>query len=342
MLGAARAALVLPPLTLDPIMEASEAASLAHRAATHLFGPALAAADLAGALPLQPPVGRLRRELLIQRDEALATAAELSKNIAPRPKPEMYPTVAVRIHRFVNSLVIPATASSALAPLRAAASVDAAAGDASATAAAAANRAEAICAWCEAAVGVEGAEAAPEWHGFSDILSPVAVAAREVARGLTLLCASATAASTIRSYAAPAAGTTAGVDIVAALAAALSYPPPPIPAVSHSLQTPNAARAVARRMLQTLGMSEDRDAARRTSSHLHQLAALSALERHAARAARHGDPASVEAALGALGSVCEAMHAAQEAQRAEQEQADSLYKQRTDRCVSSFAVFPSQ
>jgi hypothetical protein len=327
MLGAVRATLVLPPLTLDPVTEVLEAASLSRRAASHLFAPAVAAADLAGTLPLQPPVDTLRAKLLSQRDESVAVAAELSKNITPRIKPGMYPTVAARIHRFVDSLVVSAAAPSELEALQAAARLDAERNTSAATKAAR-SRAEAIRAWCEAVAANGGGDPAPEWHGFSDITVPVAEAAHEVARGLLLLCTVAAAASTIRDY-----RVAANVDITAALAAALRFPRSPSPPLtpSHSLNTPQASRAIACRAHSSAGHAEDCESAQRASNHLQQRAALSTLQHRALSALRHRKACSVKAALSALEVVSKAMQKAQEASRLEKELADSLYKQHAER-----------
>ena len=324
-LGGLRATLLLPPRTLDPVVEAAEGVALLRRDVSHFARPAIDAATLAAALPLQPPADIVRSALLARVRECGTQADAIDCKITPRCSPEAYSTVAARVHNFVHTLVAPAVEHSALGALAACA-----AGDGStcmrghSAVAVARNRASAIAAWC--------ADSAQPGSEYADVVAPVGMAACEVRRGLSLMCTAAELAGTASAYA------SAGVSLAEHAASALTYPPSMSRAPPGPVHSMAGVRVLAQRATRAISGDAEDDASERTSRHLAQRSVMDELRRCAATAVSHASAENLDATLAALAAVARAIAAAQEAARREEAKADALFKERSERCETLSVV----
>jgi hypothetical protein len=173
-LGCCRAFLLLPPKTLDPAAGPAEEIHTLRHEAEHAIRPALFAARFGAPLPLLPCHDMLLAHLRAREALTADAVSALTKRLRPRADPSRYTFVAAGIHRFVHGVLQRAASPLVTARLR-------------------------------SLQGAQEVEAAREWQAvlaqwcvesardedYADILTPIIIAARDVERGLSLLCTAA-------------------------------------------------------------------------------------------------------------------------------------------------------
>jgi hypothetical protein len=351
-LGALRAQLLLPPRMLDPACASSEAAATLQHEADHLTQPALAAARAVAAQPLLP---RHDAVLAALRQRLAGTAhavAELSKRGFRRDAPARYAAVAADAHMFVQTVLLPAADPAHVSALRSAATGAATASVDTAPVAEARTRAGVLAQWCDDAARDED---------YSDVLTPVATAARDMQRGLLLLCAAAEMQRARDAFAA------VRMRADACAAELLSYPQElsqlphcgsKPPDASSALVTTESAQSPAHpafeqqiALLAKLAAEAillDATAEQRASiaHHFRSEGRIQHLRESCARAARcpivdeGGGHRGVAALFEGLGGMAKAMGEAQEAAKAAEAAKEALFKQKDSRCACPASACP--